>query len=135
MAKHWKVYRGGPTPRHQDYLSVSIDRRGTISFNTFTHKSLGSPEAVTLMFEEEDSVIGITAGNPRDPEAFAVKRSTGRSTCVVRAAPFCRDMGIKLARTEGFDRPEIDEDGILCLDLKVTHDLTRRKRSSIGGRK
>ena len=39
---------------------------------------------------------------------------------MIHASPFCRHFGIKLSTTERFVEAEIDNDGILHLDLRKT---------------
>jgi len=128
MATHWKTYDGGPTPRHNNFLRASIDRKGTITLNKFTLNRLGDPEAVELLFDDQQSIIGITRGSLLNPKHFPVKVRAGDTHGKVRATPFLRYFGIRVDRTEGFDTPELDDEGILKLDLKCTHNLTRPKK-------
>src|SRR5881394_844746 len=88
MATHWKTYDGGPTPSHNNFLKVSLDRRGTITMNKYTLRQLGEPEAVELLFDDQQSVIGVARGSLRNPKHFPVKICPGDSRGKVRAAPF-----------------------------------------------
>src|SRR2546421_10236546 len=91
MATHWKIYRGGPTPSHRNFFRVSINNAGTISLNRFALQQLGNPEAVMLMFDDQQSIIGLTASNLRNTEAFPIKANKEQTHWVIRASPFCRD--------------------------------------------
>lgn len=130
MALHWELFKGGPTkPENQDF-SITIDRKNVLTFNRYSVKMLGNPEAVMLMFEKKESLIGIVASSLKEKDAFPLKPKGGVNW-IVHTAPFCRAHNIMIEKTERFDHPEIDDAGILRLDLKNTHDVShRRKRKS-----
>lgn len=128
MALHWEVFRGGPTRPENQALSVTINYKNVLTFNKFTAKALGNPEAVLLMFEKRESLIGIVPSNMREKDAFPLKPKSGAMNYIVHAAPFCRHHNIMIERTERFDHPEIDDEGILRLDLKNTHDVSNRRK-------
>lgn len=79
------------------------------------------------MFDDQNSIIGVIPAPPRSAEAFPLKKKNG-SNWVVNAAPFCCHFRISPHETERFDDPDLDDEGILRLDLKRTHNVTRRKR-------
>lgn len=130
MALHWETFKGGPTkPENQDF-SITINKRHELTFNRYAVKMLGDPDAVKLMFEKSESLIGVVASNLKDKDAFPLKAKNGYNW-IVHLAPFCRHHKILIDKTEKFDHPEIDEQGILRLDLKGTHDVSiRRTRKS-----
>jgi hypothetical protein len=96
--------------------------------NKYTVKILGHPEALILLFDKRESVIGLVPSNHRDKDAFPVKPKGGGANFIVHAAPFCRHFGIMIDRTEKFDLPEMDNEGILRLDLKKMHNVSNRKK-------
>ncbi len=99
-----------------------------LTFNKFTAKALGNPEAVLLLFEKKESLIGIKPSTMTEKDAFPLKPKSGAMNFIVHAAPFCRHHNIVIERTERFDHPEIDDEGILRLDLKNTHDVSNRRK-------
>lgn len=132
MAIHWDVFKGGATRPSNDRINVTLNKKNVLTINRFTAKLLGNPEAVILMFDKKESVIGVVPSNLRDKYAFALKPK-GRVNCnwVVNTAPFCRHFGIIIDRTEKFDDAELDDEGILRLDLRKTHNVSNRKRRSL----
>ena len=128
MAIHWELFKGGPTKPENQALAITINRSNVLTFNKFAVKTLGSPEAVLLMFDKKESVIGVVASTMRDKDAFPLKPKGGGLNFTVHLAPFCRAFGIMIDKTERFDDPEIDNEGILRLDLKQMHDVSNRRK-------
>lgn len=128
MATHWEVFKGGPTrPENQDF-AVTINSKHVLNFNKYAIKRLGAPEAVLLMFDKKESVIGVARSTLADKHAFPVKPKGGGLNYVVHTAPFCRHFNILIERTERFDDPQLDAQGVLRLDLKATHDVSNRRK-------
>jgi hypothetical protein len=126
MATHWQTYRGGPTKPPDKVVCISINRFCAITLNRQAQAMLNNAEAVKLLFDEKESIIGVLPSNVRDPEAFPLqtKNSTNR---VIYATPFCRHFRISVDHTERFVDPELDNEGILRLDLKRTRYVGLRK--------
>ena len=134
MALYWEAFKGGPTrPENHDF-GITINRKSVLTFNRFAVDALGNPDAVKLLFEKKESLIGIVASSLKDKDAFPLKPKN-RVNWVVNLAPFCRNHKIVIEKTEKFDHPEIDDQGILRLDLKGTHDVSiRRTQTRRAGR-
>ena len=130
MALHWETVTGGPTRPENTDFAITINHKNILTFNKYARKMLGEPEAVKLLFEKKESIIGLVASSLRDKDAFPMKPKGGGLNYTVHAAPFCRHFGIVIDRTERFDHPEMDGQGILRLDLKHTHDVSNRKKKS-----
>jgi hypothetical protein len=78
-----------------------------------------------------ENMIGLIPASPTDSMAFPLKPKGGGLNHIVHAAPFCRHFGIIIDRTEPFDEPLLDDQGILRLNLRKTRDASnRRKRNS-----
>ena len=69
---------------------------------------LGRPEAVLLMFNKRDMVIGLSPTHAADPDGFEVKAKGGGCNFTVHAAPFCRHHSILIESTERFCKARID---------------------------
>jgi hypothetical protein len=97
------------------------------------HRLLGRPEAVKLFFNRGKDRIAIKPGHARLADVFPLKEKSGYF--LLHASPFCRHFGIRLNATEKFVNPEIDNEGILHLDLATTVNVSgvrRRKKSKSG---
>lgn len=87
---------------------------------------IGSPKAVTFLFDVGLSRIGIRASDPEARNSFEVHKESRGHTCMVHASLFCDHMGIRPENTIEFQSVRVDEEGTLLLDLTTA----RRKISS-----
>ncbi len=93
--------------------------------NDNTYKRLGKPKAAVLLFNRRHNVIGVSPAHAELEDAFPIRHKLGN--WVIHASSFCQHYGIKVEKTQVFLRPDIDEDGVLRLDL------TRMARRGRGG--
>ena len=128
MALHWEKFRGGPTRAENTDFAITINAKNVITLNKYARQKLGNPEGVLLLFEKKESLIGLLPSSLKDKDAFPLKPKSGGMNYVIHATPFCRSHNIVIERTERFDHVDFDNDGILRLDLKMTHDVGNRKK-------
>lgn len=121
MARQWEKFMGGPVVSTRDRMHITLNRKGVFTMNRKTYEVLGKPKAVVLYFEKETGVIGISSAHERLREAFPLKEKIGY--WLIYAIPFCRHFGIRLDGTEAFVNPDIDDQGILQLDLRTTRKI------------
>ncbi len=127
MTSQWQIFRGGETkPRNSDF-AITINRDFVLKMNRYTRNILGDPEAILLMYNPDENVIGIAATHKDDPDGFSVKVKGGISY-VVHTAPFCRHHGLFFQATEKFVMPGLTREGYVTLDLKNTSVASRRKK-------
>lgn len=126
MINHWEVFEDGPTVPLEERIHVTLNYKNVIHINAQLHERLGRPEAAVLMFDKVNSIIGINPAPATLPNAFRLQeRPRGRHR-LIHAAPFCRRYGIKIDNTTQFINPEIDDDGVLRLDLRATMPVKKR---------
>ena len=105
---------------------MTLNKRGQFNINKRAYNMLGSPQAVVLYFDKASSVIGLSPAPPKLTEAFPVNEKDGYFT--VNGISFARHYGIHIDTTEAFLDPELDEKGILHLDLRRTRTVFGGKR-------
>lgn len=131
MAIQWDVFRGGQTVPSNERLSVSINAKNVLTLNRYTREILGRPEAVLVMFDKRDMMIGLSPTHVGDPDSFEVKPKSSGMNYVIHIAPFCRHHNILIEQTERFSQPALTKEGYLTLDLKRTINVgNRRKRNT-----
>ena len=84
-----------------------------------TYKMLDEPPAFLILFDKVNSRIGLQPAALSTRDAYPVR---GRGACggkMVRGHRLTREYRIKLAQTVEFGDADIDEDGILVLDLRT----------------
>lgn len=121
MKRQWEVFTGKASGR-----AVESEVRVTLGRNTFylngkAFEALGSPGAVEMMFEGDERVIGLRPVDPGRRNAFRVRQhgNTGNYKRIP-ASVFCRHFRLDTRRTVLFDQPDIDNDGVMLLDLNST---------------
>ena len=121
MGKQWEVFTG----KSRAYSDV-VEPRVTLGRNTFylngkAFEVLGAPAAVELMFLGNERIIGLRPVDPTQRNAFRVRQhgKTGNYKRIPASA-FCRHIRLDTRRTVLFDQPEIDNDGVLLLDMNST---------------
>jgi hypothetical protein len=98
---------------------VTIQRGGHFSLNKAAYRAVGEPEAVEILFDPAERLIGFRPASPESPRSFPVK-GQGRdapTTFMVAGQAFAKynELDVSTARRYGV---KVDEDGILVLDLK-----------------
>lgn len=133
----WLEFRQPAKRTNSNGLFVRLaPTHGEIYMNLMTHIRLGSPEAFVLLFDPKTGTIGLrpvwsspparggvasasddeVVGVP--PNAVMVRDLGGKAYKVIRVRPFLHEHGIYTDRAVQFPTAIIDEDGILCLNLR-----------------
>ncbi len=106
--------------------TVTIQRRGIISFSPDAYAMLGSPEAVVFLYDREERLIGFRPAARGDQDAYAI-----RSPLTVSAMALCKRLGIDTSESRryplGMDNPPF-------IDLKQPGAVVtsnRRKRQGV----
>ena len=126
MITHWEEFQFGPTPPNEERLHVTLNPKHVILLNGNMYEKLGSPEAVVLLFDKLNSVIGVNPVPKTKSNAFPLTSKTKGRQKMIRAAPFCRHHNIKVEKTTAFINADVDEDGVLWLDLKKPKVITKK---------
>jgi len=116
--------------------SVTIQRRGLISLNRSAYSLIGDPEAVELLYDRSDRVIGLRPAELTSPNAYPVRAQGSEDTgpLLVAGQMFTKYYGIDTTQAIRYVDPKV-VDGILCIDLKsegqaVTSNRSRPKAST-----
>ena len=125
MIERWTEFQGSPNRVDRDGLRVTLNARGTLLLNSRTYEAMNAPSAVQLLFDENNSIIGLRAADPRLHNAFPVKQKDKQTNRLVHASPFCKHWGIKVKRTVMFNNVDMTNDGILKLELNKTTSIGR----------
>jgi hypothetical protein len=100
----------------------------TIYLNNKAFETLGSPNAVELIYEEEQKIIGMLAGDPTAKNTFPISYNEKNKVRCIHAAAFCHHFGIKIDKTILFPTAALDDEKILRLELKETVAVGRGAR-------
>lgn len=127
MEKQWEEF----TQKHvgnPDFIRVSLNPRGIFGLNQKAVDMLGSPEAVVLMFDKANQLIGLKASSPDVNHAYELKRQGTSQSYFLRAKSFCNFYGIEIGDTVVFNDVQM-EDGVIVLQLGNVTEAARRPKS------
>lgn len=125
LDREYEKFAGGPNQPNRDRIHITINKGGLIYINGNGHRMLGKPEAVQLYFNRVTDKIALKPAHARLTDAFPLKEKSGYY--LIHASPFCRNFGIRFNATEKFVHPDLDDEGILHLDLRNTITVKRHK--------
>lgn len=108
---------------------VTIQKRGTMSFNKAAQVALGSPEAVELLFDKTNNVMGVRAIDPKVEHAYPMRAQGHKNDgpYIVSGAAFTKYYGIKTEEARRFSAEM--EDGVLIIDLNSEGQVVTSNRS------
>ena len=118
LDRKWEKFKGGPLAGAANMPRVTINRKGLIYMNARMYAAFGRPKAVALYYSREDDAIAVQPAYERFAEHFQVVRK--QMGWAVHASTFCRHYRIRVPDTERFIRPDLDNEGILILNLRET---------------
>ena len=96
---------------------ITILRRGILSLNKPAHSALGSPDAVELLYDPCERVVGLRPVDPRAENSYIVRRprSGGRGPFVITAMAYAKLYDIDT--TKSLRRDAYLDNGVLCVCL------------------
>jgi len=106
-------------------LYVTLNRKGNIVMSRVSHQRLGEPKAFLVLYDPVNNRIGLKPTVPSMRNAYPASPSGSRGGKMVRAFRLLQEAGIVIPDTLQFHDPEIDQDGILILDLRTARVSAR----------
>ena len=125
MIKHWTEFEGSPNRVDKDQPRVTLNSRGVILLNRQAFEAMDTPPAVTLLFDENNNIIGLKPADIRRQNAFPIKQKDKWHNRTVHASPFCKHFNIRVERTVLFNEVDVDNEGVLKLELQKTTAIGR----------
>lgn len=125
MISHWTRFEGKPYGRDRDGMRVTLSPKKNIMLNEAAFEALGSPAAIEFMFDENNKRIGLKPIDPRKENAFPVKPKKGTRQRMIHAAAFCVHLGINVDHTVLFNGVDIDNEGVMSLDITRSINIGR----------
>lgn len=139
MKPDWQELPKDNIPAWSAGIYVTMNPKGQIAMSRVTYRMLGEPAAFVILFDRVNNRIGLKPAALATRNAYRVCAYTGRSgSKVVHAHRLIREYRIDLPQTVRFYDADIDEDGILVLDLRTVrvpkrvtnHPANRKKKIS-----
>ena len=95
---------------------VTIQARGTLSFNASSYHVLGEPKALELLFDREAQIIGFRPADTGSPNAYPIRPVSAGGTYVASGGAFLKYYGVDFSTPMRYDADFTD--GLLMVDLK-----------------
>jgi hypothetical protein len=125
MYKHFVEFQGMPNRVDKQRVRVTLNSRGVMLLNGKAYEAMKSPAAVTLLFDEVNKIIALKPTDTNRKNAFAVKAKDKWNNRTVHTSPFCKHFNIKVERTILFNEVDIDNEGLMKLELTKTTTIGR----------
>lgn len=130
MKTNWETFEGQQyraTARKEPRVTLGL--KGTFYLNGIAYEALGAPAAVEMLYDGNRRIIGLRPVDIKKRNAFAIKRH-GKHGHYKRicAAAFCTHYRIPSRETLLFEGVDLDNDGVLLLDLGQTIRVGRGAR-------
>jgi hypothetical protein len=130
---NWEVFTKKMAPLGAK-PSVTVQRKGILSFNQAAYDAMGSPKAVELLYDREARIIGIrAAADPQADHAYTPRGAVNKDNgpYLVSGTAFVHHYGIDVTSSRRYHATV--EDGVLCIDLKSGGTVITGNRSSQNG--
>lgn len=99
---------------------LTIQKKGLLSLNRVAMDALGAPEAVELLYDREEQIVGIRPADKDSPRSFPArkqgKRETANPNYLIAGQAFCNYYGIETGFARRY-KPEM-RGNILTVDLR-----------------
>lgn len=129
---NWVTFDKYATPTPGEPF-VTIQRGGKlITLNGAAYRALESPEAVELLYDPDERLVGLRPADSRSARAYIVRQmAKSTSTHTIAGAAFVQHWGIDTSIALRY--PAYMDDGCLVIDLKQKGADVTGVRSRIKG--
>jgi len=119
MRPDWiEIKRGDVMPQYAG-IYVTMNAGGDIVMSRVTYQMMGEPKAFVILYDKVNNRIGLKPAALATRNAYPARVSNRSGAKVVRGHRLVREYRIDLPYTVRFYDADIDEDGILRLDLRT----------------
>lgn len=125
MKRDWKEIGRGDKRAQWAGIYVTLNGKGNIVMNRAAHERMGGAEAFLLLYDAANNTIGLKPTGLRMRNAYPAARSGRHGGRRVSAYRLLTECGVFVKETLEFPGAEIDEDGILVLNLRTARVSNR----------
>ena len=103
---------------------VTLQASGTFSMNRAAYEALCSPNAVDLLYDSEERIVGFRAAEEEDPHSYPIKPQQNSLNYQTAGRAFCNYYGIEIGTARRFAAKMFDD--ILAIDLNDSYQIVSR---------
>ena len=132
MRADWQeIPRGDIMPQYAG-IYVTMNPKGDIVLSRVTYEMLDSPPAFVILYDKVNNRIGLRPAALATKNAYPARVSNKAGAKKVRGHRLTREHRIDLPHTVQFYDADIDEDGMLVLDLRTAKISPRARKRDKG---
>ena len=125
MRRQWKEMPRGDKRAQWAGLYVTMNSKGVIVLNRVAHERSDSPQAYLLLYDAANNTIGLKPTHARMGNAYPAAKYGRHGGRRVNAYRVLTENGLHITDTIEFPDAEVDEDGILILNLRTARVSNR----------
>src|SRR5215217_4206983 len=119
MKRDWKQIPRGDKRAQWAGIYVTMNSKGIIVLNRAADERMGSPAAFHLLFDNANNTIGLQPTAAAIRNAYLSQKSGRHGGKKVNAYRLLTECSLVIKETLEFPDAEIDEDGVLLLNLRT----------------
>ena len=119
MKRDWKEIKRGDKRAQWAGIYATLNNKGIIVLNRAADERMGSPAAYNLLYDSANNTIGLKPTALSTRNAYPAQKSGRHGGRKVNAYRLLTECSLLLKETLEFPDAEIDEDGILILNLRT----------------
>jgi hypothetical protein len=119
VKRNWKETPRGDSRTQWSGLYVTLNGKGVIVMGRIAYERLGAPKAFLLLYDAANHTVGLKPSTPLTRNSYPVGvygRHGGRR---INAYRLLKEHAIIVNETVEFRDAEIDDDGILVLNMRT----------------
>ena len=124
----WTQSKRDPKAGRWAAIYATLNPKGVFHISRLTFEMLGEPEAIHIWFDKLNNVIGLKPTRLAMDDAYPIKNKNKHHGKLIRGFAFVEEFSIRLHETVRFPTAEIDDDGILVLDLRKAVSAAKLRR-------
>lgn len=111
--------------------TMTVTVRGTFNLNEPAFELLGKPDAVVLLYDRTERIIGLRPAGQDEPNAYLVRPLGAGHTRTAVVREFCTWIGADLSEARRYPL-EMDGDGLGCVRLSGPFKVVTGNRNRKG---
>ena len=119
MKRNWSELPRGDKRAQWAGVYVTMNGKGVIVMNRAAHERMGGADAFLVLYDSANNTIGLKPTGLRMRNAYPAGVAGRHGGRRVNAYRLMTEHGIRVDQTLEFPDAEIDEDGILVLNLRT----------------
>jgi hypothetical protein len=120
----WKDFDHAGTSKTDTRPMFSLQVSGALQFNRAAYELMGRPDALRLMYDDQNNLIGFRPAKVGERSAYAVRKADNAERYGISAKAFTNYFGIPLVDTRRFEAKKYGD--FVGIDLNHPDSISGR---------